>query len=192
MTPRAACLAFAATLVLGAFGARAQAAERFVVAPPGPCAVVPDRDPCAGGACSSPGGRLSERFQPGDVAGAAETASDTPPAPPSFAGPGPCADPSAGCGTPGYRSGPVASNAAPPGSGTSQPVAPPPTAPPPTSGGGGPPIPPPPPPPAPPAPPAAPPPPPPPPTPAPPAPPSPPVVVEPPPGPALPPGVPQP
>jgi hypothetical protein len=169
----------AALLMFGAIASSAGAeGTRVPVAPAGPCATAPERDPCAGGACKRQHVRIQERFHPGDVAGAAETASDAPPELPSFSGPGSCADPSAGCGTPGFRNQ-IASNDPLPGSAATLPGTPPPVAPPPTSGGGGPPILPPPPPPA---PPAAP----------PPAPPSPPVVVEPPPGPALPPGVPNP
>jgi hypothetical protein len=181
--------AFAA-LAIGTLAAQARAEDRFAVAPAGPCAVAPDRDPCAGGACSSRAARIYDRFLPGDVAGGADATSDPPPELPSFGGPGPCADPSAGCGTPGIvRPGQLASNDV--GGTVTLPGTPPPTAPPP-NGNGGSPTPPPPPPPAPPAVPTAPPAPPAPSPPAPPAPPTPPVVIEPPPGPALPPGVPTP
>lgn len=192
MTIKATSLGLAAAfaaLAIGTLATQARAEERFAVAPAGPCAVAPDRDPCAGGACSSRGARIYDRFQPGDVAGGADATSEAPPELPSFGGPGPCADPSAGCGTPGFvRPGQLASNDV--GGTVNLPGTPPPTAPPPGGGGG--PTPPPPPPPAPPAVPTTPPVPPAPSPPAPPAPPTPPVVIEPPPGPALPPGVPTP
>lgn len=189
---RATSLGFAAALALGALASPAQAEDAgFSVAPAGPCAVAPGRDPCAGGACSRQGVRISDRFLPGDVAADAAVADDAPPDLPSFDGPGSCADPSAGCGTPGFsRPGQLASNDA--GGSVNPPGTPPPSAPPPIAGGGGPLTPPSPPPPAPPAIPSAPPAPPAPATPPAPAPPIPPVVVEPPPGPALPPGVPTP
>jgi hypothetical protein len=171
------------------------------IAPGGPCAVAPDRDPCAGGACAKGSAKLRSRFSPADVAsGPAEIAEITgSPAPPEFSGPGSCADPSAGCGNPGPR--PVAAAGGPGTDPNVPPPAPPPgtnpgTPPPPSPpNGGGPPNPPAPPPPAPstPEPPSPPAPPPPLPEPEPPAaPPPPPGVQEPPPGPVLPPGVPSP
>lgn len=187
-----ACTGIAVALLFAAVAPAAHAEDAsFALAPAGPCAVVPERDPCAGGACNRESVRVQDRFQPADVAAAADLASEVPPELPSFSGPGSCADPSAGCGSPGFRGDQVANNDTPPGGGIHLPGTPPPTAPPPTSGGGGPPTPPPPPTPTPPSPPVAPPPPLPV-APAPPAPPTPPVVVEPPPGPALPPGVPRP
>jgi len=185
------------------------------VAAGGPCAVAPQRDPCADGACNRYGAKARGSFSPDGVSagGSGGDGDGDTPAPPAFTGPGSCADPSAGCGAfrqvasaPTFRAPsdqpltPVAPPVAPPPPAVTPPTPP---VPPTTPGGTGvnpppvaaPPIPSPPiasapPAPAPPsAPPIAPPP------PAPPvtrAPPPPPVVVEPPPGPVLPPGVPSP
>jgi hypothetical protein len=72
------------------------------IAASGPCAVAPEREPCAGGACSSETSNVRNRFAPLDV-GANDTGDDrdaSAPVAPDFSGPGSCADPSAGCGSP--------------------------------------------------------------------------------------------
>jgi hypothetical protein len=196
-------LALAIALLLSSWAARAES-----IAAGGPCAVAPEREPCAGGACSSESSKVRNRFDPSDVG--ADDAGDTrvapAPAAPDFSGPGSCADPSAGCGNP-HSNPRLASNTppSPPLSGISgppaAPIVPNPSGPPIPAAPPGPPAagvitsPPPPAPPAvpiaanlppPPAAPRTPP------ATTPPAPPPPPTVTEPPPAPVLPPGVPQP
>jgi hypothetical protein len=189
------------------------------VAAGGACARTEQRELCAAGACTDESGKARSRFSPEDV-GSGDASDDIADAPdaPDFAGPGTCADPSVGGGSPRTvnvvasappQSPPTpVSNASPPAAPSTHPAPAPPSPPAPTVTPAPPPVPtpaPPAPPVAaapPPAPPAAPPaptpttpplpPPAPPAVPAPPTPPPPPVVVEPPPAPVLPPGVPQP
>jgi len=81
---------------LAAPAARAE----VTIAPAGPCAVAPQRDPCAEGSCAKSGAKARGRFSPDGVAsdGRGISSDDLPPAPATFDGPGSCADPSTGCG----------------------------------------------------------------------------------------------
>ena len=174
----------AATLVVALF-LSAPSAQAGGVAAAGPCAVAPEREPCAGGACAKSSARARNRFDPEEVAseGKPDGPSAPLPNPNSFTGPGTCADPSAGCGPP--RTERVVASVTAPRPPSPESVPGPPAAPITPN------------PPAPPVPPPAPPvvagPPPVPPSPPPGTPPSPPpAVLEPPPGPVLPPGVPTP
>jgi hypothetical protein len=149
----------------------APAAQAAEVAAAGPCAVAPDREPCAGGACAKSSARTRNRFSPEEVASNAAPGPRTAPLPNpnSFTGPGTCADPSAGCGPP--RTERVVASVTTPRPPSSGSFGGPPSAPT-TPSAPAPPVPP--------APPSS----------TPPSPP--PTVVEPPPGPVLPPGVPVP
>lgn len=71
------------------------------IAPGGPCAVAPQRDACAEGACTKMRSKARGRFSPGEVAEGGETnGGEQLPSPPPFDGPGSCADPSNPCGDP--------------------------------------------------------------------------------------------
>jgi len=91
-----------ALLLLSASLAAPVGAGELAIAPGGPCAVAPQRDPCAEGACTSRGARLRGRFSPDAVsdAGPTEDVQHPAPAPLQFQGPGSCVDPSTGCGKP--------------------------------------------------------------------------------------------
>jgi hypothetical protein len=169
----------------------------------GPCAVAPERDPCAEGACAREGARVRGHFSPASIGSDDDASGEGAPPTIAFQGPGSCVDPSNRCGDAAVVSLQAAPAApTPPVGVVIPPVAPTPDTPPsppapPTPDvAGGPPTPPTPPapapgpvvtPPAPPPPPAA--------APAAPTPPAPPApppgVVEVPPAPVLPPGVPQ-
>jgi hypothetical protein len=101
------------------------------VAASGPCATAPDRDPCAGGACTKTSSKTRKRFSPEEVA--SETALEGREAPlpnaDAFTGPGTCADPSAGCGEPRVETVTIASVPAPPRAPAPDVVPPPPAAP---------------------------------------------------------------
>jgi hypothetical protein len=93
-----------AFLVLPLFACLAAppASAEFAIAPGGPCAVAPQRDPCAEGACSNRNAKVRGRFSP-DAVAAGEPSESVPhptPAPLQFEGPGSCVDPSTGCGKP--------------------------------------------------------------------------------------------
>ncbi|RIK94592.1 MAG: hypothetical protein DCC71_23500, partial [Proteobacteria bacterium] len=62
--------AFLAAALLAAGTGPGAADAEMSLAASGPCAVVPQRDPCAGGACSRLGSALRKRFTPDDVAAA--------------------------------------------------------------------------------------------------------------------------
>jgi hypothetical protein len=75
-------------------------AAELAIAPAGPCAVAPQRDPCAEGACSNRGAKVRGQFSPDAVAepGPSEALNGPTPPPIPFNGPGSCADPATGCG----------------------------------------------------------------------------------------------
>jgi len=108
-------LAFRSTLTLaiGLLLASAQARAESIAAG-GPCAVAPEREPCAGGACSGETSEVRNRFDPSDVGAddAGGQRSAAAPVAPGFSGPGSCADPSAGCGSP--STSPRLANSTPP------------------------------------------------------------------------------
>jgi hypothetical protein len=126
----------AATIAVAIF-LSASVAQAVEVAASGPCAVAPDREPCAGGACAKSSAKARNRFSPDEVGAGPLAGRNTPlPNPDAFSGPGTCADPSAGCGPPrtvttaavprAPSSGGVAGPVAPPVPPT-PPVSPPPT-----------------------------------------------------------------
>jgi hypothetical protein len=87
--------------IAACFAATGALAEVDAIAPAGPCAFSPQRDPCAEGACSKTGAKVRGRFSPASVAseGGGDASNQVPP-PETFDGPGSCVDPSTGCGDP--------------------------------------------------------------------------------------------
>src|SRR4030095_8736276 len=87
--------------IAACFAATGALAEVDAIAPAGPCAFSPQRDPCAEGACSKTGAKVRGRFSPVSVAseGGGDASNQVPP-PETFDGPGSCGRPSPGCGDP--------------------------------------------------------------------------------------------
>jgi len=89
-------------LVISILLAAPAGAAELAIAPAGPCAIAPQRDPCAEGACTTRGAKVRGSFSPDSVAdpGPTEALNGPTPPPMRFDGPGSCADPANGCGNP--------------------------------------------------------------------------------------------
>jgi hypothetical protein len=92
--------AIAGLAACGLAGPPIARAGHVAVAPAGPCAAIPARDLCKGGACAASAAPVRGRFDPVNVASDGAPALAPLPNPAEFAGPGPCVDPSNRCGQP--------------------------------------------------------------------------------------------